>query len=629
MTDILNTGKSALFAFQRALATTSHNIANVNTDGYTRQRVNLEAVPGDVNSDWSAGSGVRVTNIQRLSNQFANSRVNSATSAYSQQETHHQMASRLDNLVASEGMSIGPVLTEFFNTLQDVNIDPSSTATREVFIDSTEQLANRFRSLQAQLDDAQNEVNIRTVEAVKTVDNYAQSIASINNRLVEMQGSVNAQASNDLLDQRDKLLKDLSEFIEVDAVEQDNGSINVFIGKGIGLVVNGAAQRLETVRDDTHPDRLNIQIGEDNTIHVVRADLQGGVIGGLNEFVTDTLHPAMQELGHLALKIADKVNEQHTRGLDTNGDPGGDIFGSADPQVFSSTKNTGTGVLTGRIQDVSSIVAADYEISFDGASYTATRSTDGVSTTGSIPMTVDGIQLTLTGAPVAGDTFVVSATGRAAGSMTAELGDPDKLALSGQLDTNSSIDNIGDARISNASVLDPEAISLSTPIDIVFTDDTTYDLVDAGSGSTISSGLSYQDGGTIALNGWEVSITGSARSGDTHRIEPNTTGRGNNSNGLALADMQSEMIIGGTQTFNDAYGSLVSRVGSQTHSAKSQATALLALKDNAIDRQQSMQGVSLDEEAIDLTRFQQAYQASAQIISVADKLFQTILGAVR
>ena len=183
--------------------------------------------------------------------------------------------------------------------------------------------------------------------------------------------------------------------------------------------------------------------------------------------------------------------------------------------------------------------------------------------------------------------------------------------------------------ISDAVVTDPLSATLKDPIDIVFNSDTTYNIVDVNSGATLSSNVAYTQGDTIALNGWEVSISGAARTGDTHRIENNATGQGNNVNGLALSEMQSANLIDGKQSFNDAYGSLVSGVGTRTHTAQVRTQALESLKSNAIDRQQSTQGVSLDEEAIDLTRYQQAYQASAQIIATADTLFQSILGAIR
>ena len=629
MTDILSTGKSALFAFQRALSTTSHNIANVNTEGYSRQRVDFQSVPGSGNTVGTVGGGVRISNIERMSDQFASARVSVSTSAHAEQEVHYQMASRLDNLIATEGMSVAPALNNFFNAIQDANADPASIASREVVIENTNQLADRFRTLQGQFDDAQNEVNDRTREAVKMVDEYAQSIADLNKRIVGIPSNANSQQAHDLKDQREQVVNRLSTYIDVDTLVQDNGAMSVYIGKGLSLVDDAQAQSVMTVRDSLHPDRLQIQIGSDASSLVLSSQLQGGVIGGLNDFSVNTLNPASHDLGRLALTVADEVNKQHALGIDLEGNPGADVFGKTTPEIFSDRDNTGSGVLRGRITDTQALEASDYELRFDGANFTATRTSDGVTTNGSLPMSLDGMALTLSGTPVAGDTFLVSATGRAAGSMETKLTNADKLAMAGQLSTTSDLANLGNTRIAPATVTDAEDIGLNTPIDIIFTTETTYDIVDAGSGAVLQNGVGYDQGGEIALNGWKTTIDGDAKAGDTHRIVSNVNGRGSNSNGLALSNMQTDLLVNGTESFSDAYGSLVSNIGSNTNAAGMRATALESLRDNAIDRQQTTQGVSLDEEAIDLTRYQQAYQAAAQVISTSETLFQSILGAIR
>jgi flagellar hook-associated protein 1 FlgK len=629
MTDILNTGKSALFAFQRALATTAHNIANVDTDGYTRQRVEFSAIGNADRGPMHAGSGVRVDGVQRIHDQFATTRVNSATSAHAEQQSQFELASRLDDIVASEGVSVAPAINDFFNALQDASNDASSVSAREVVLDQTEQLANRFRLLQGQLDDTQNEVNNRTRAAIDAVDEYAEGIREINNQIITFDSSSQLQVQNDLLDQRDQMVKELSGLIEVTTVEQDNGALNVFIGKGINLVVEGSKQKISAVADETHPDRLKIQISGNGVDQEVDALLQGGEIGGLQSFAAETLHPTMHHLGRLAMVLSDELNQQHAMGVDLDGERGSALFEIPEPTAFSSGDNSGTGLIAATVVDTNLLEPAEYVLRYDGVDFTTTRSSDGAVTTGSLPLSIDGIELSITGSPAAGDTFVVSATGRAAASMNALISDPETLALSGPLATTSSIENLGDSQISAATVTDQASTTLQDPVDIVFSSDTTYDIVDVNTGSTLVSGAAYTPGETISQNGWEVSIQGDALSGDTHRIEANTMGRGNNTNGLAMVDKQLESLVDGTQSFNDAYGALVSTVGAHTHSAQSRTSALEALLDNAIDRQQAVQGVSLDEEAVDLTRFQQAYQASAQIIATADTMFKTILNAVQ
>lgn len=629
MSDILGTGKSALFAFQRALATTSHNIANVNTEGYSRQRVSFESINVGNRDFEYLGTGVNVADIERIHDQFATSRVNSATSEHAEQQASYQMASRLDNLVATDGISVSPAINEFFNAMQDANADPSSMTSRSIALDKADELAQRFQSLQAQFDDAQVETNARMSAAVDNVNEYAATIAEINVQLVSTGGTRQLHSANNLLDQRDQLVAELSEYIEVNTVVQDNGAMNVYIGKGVPIVTDGVAESITTVPDDTYPDRLQILLGEGARQLNLDAQIQGGEIGGLNDFTANTLYPAMQELGRLSLVMASSLNEQHAKGIDSNGDVGAALFQTRDPQVFSSNENNGSGIVAATIDDVYDIKAADYLLRFDGANFTATRSSDGFQTSGPMPMTLDGMNISISGAPTAGDTFIVSATNRAAGSFESILNEPEKLALASRLSTSTDINNVGDSSISEAIVTDPLSASLSDSIDIVFDTDNSYNIIDVTSGATLSASVAYVEGDTIALNGWEVKISGGARTGDTHRIEGNVNGQGNNVNGLAIFEMQSSNIIDGNQSFNDAYGSMVSGVGTQTHTAEVRTRTLESLKSNAIDRQQSSQGVSLDEEAIDLTRYQQAYQASAQIIATADTLFQSILGAVR
>jgi flagellar hook-associated protein 1 FlgK len=629
MTDILNTGKSALLAFQRALSTTSHNIANVNTEGYARQRVSFESTNLADEALRYVGSGVRIGEIERLHDQFSTARVNSSTAEHSEELTHFTMASRLDNLVASDGISIAPAINELFNSMQDANSNASSIAFRNVVIDKTELLAERFQTLQSQFDDTQSEINARTRAAVDTVNEYATAIADINEQVLSLSSSIRNESANDLLDQRDLMVQKMSEQIEVSTVTQGNGTMNVYIGKGVRLVVGSTAETIKTAPDETYPDRLQIKLGVGNDEINVKTKLQGGEIGGLSEFTSKTLYPAMQALGQLALVMADTLNKQHAAGVDMNGENGSALFTIPAPEVFSSSSNSGTGVMSASIDDVSALAPADYLLRYDGANFTATRTTDGAQTSGPIPLDLDGMSLSMTGTPSAGDTFIVSATNRAAGFIESIVLDPTKLALAGQLSTSSNIANLGDARISNAVVLDPDATALTLPIDLIFNSDSTYNFVHATDGVIHAANIPYVPGEAISFNGWEVSISGTAKSGDVHQIRNNTTGQGNNTNGLALADLQSSKLIDGNQSFNDAYGAMVSHVGTRTNTAETRSNALLSLKENAIIRQQSTQGVSLDEEAIDLTKYQQAYQASAQIISTADTLFQTILGAIR
>lgn len=629
MSDLLNTGKSALFAFQRALGTTAHNIANVNTEGYSRQRVDFQAIGNDHQTVVDVGRGVRIANIERVHDQFAAAQVNEASSTYSQQRTAYTMSTQIDHLVADPSLSVTPAINNFFNSIQDANNDPSSTANREMVLDSASQLASRFQTMQDQLDSMQTEVNNRTVQAVKEVSSLAVSIAELNRRVMAVNSSTTYKPSDDLKDQRDQLITELSSYIDVDTVEEQSGAVNVYIGKGISLVINGTAQEIKTVNHDTYPDRVKIEIGNDTLKQDLSPRLQGGEIGGLHDFTVKTLHPTMQEIGRLALVMADTFNGQHAQGLDLNGDPGTALFETSEPQAFSSSLNAGTGVISATVDDTGALKGADYLLRYDAGVLRATRSSDNVTTTGPVPMTLDGMTINLSGTPANGDTFVLSATSRASGGFNALLNDPAKIALAGPLATSSSISNLGESRISAAATQNITDGAFNDPIDFVFTSDTTYDIIDVNSGTALTTGATYAEGDPILVNGWQVSLSGTPKTGDQHSVVPNTQGRGNNSNGLLMAEIQQTVSIDGNNTFNDAYGAIVARVGSNTRAAETRTDALETLLNTAIDRQQSTQGVNLDEEAVNLTRYQQAYQASAKIIATADTLFQSILGALR
>ena len=336
----------------------------------------------------------------------------------------------------------------------------------------------------------------------------------------------------------------------------------------------------------------------------------------------------MHEVGRLALVLADSVNEQHKQGIDLQGNNGTDIFSSGDPEVLSSSLNSGSGNVAATISDVNSLEASDYRIRFDGSGYTTTRISDGQQTVGTLPMTIDGIEISVSGSPSTGDIFIVSPSRRAAAYLDNIMTSADALALASPLSATSSFDNIGTARSELSAIPDPQNPNLNNSVEIVFTDNSTFDVLDISNGNTLATGLSYTSGSPIQFNGWELTINGTANAGDVHQIDAASSNNGSNSNGLALAGLQTALVISGNQSINDTYGSLVSSIGGQNRSLQTRSLALENINTNAIERQQSVQGVNLDEEAVNLSRYQQAYQASAQIIATADTLFQTVLNAV-
>jgi flagellar hook-associated protein 1 FlgK len=633
MTDLLRNGTNSLAAFQRALATTSHNIANVNTEGYSRQRVELSSVePTRVLNGFIGngfiGNGVRTDDITRLHDQFAMTQVLHSTSAHAQHDTHLMLASRIDNLVANDALSLTPVMNDFFDAIQDVNGNPTSSATREIFIGSTENVASRLKALQSQLDGAQTEVNQRTNAAIEEVNLLANELAELNLTIASTGLDRNGSHPNDLLDKRDAIIGKISEFTDITTVEQDEGAVNVYIGTGVGLVVGNRANQLRTAEDSLSSNQLKIEFSFGNTWQNITPRLSGGSIGGLLEFESQTLSPSMNQIGLIALQFADSMNAQHAQGVDLNGNLGSDIFTVSEPVAMANDDNTGTGSVTATFVDVSQVHATEYDILYTGSDFTVTRLSDQSQISSNMPITIDGLEFNLSGAPAAGDTFRVSPVRRAAATISSMLTDASSVAFSNPLSSSSNVANRTDATISAPQVTDISNVSLRNPVDIQFTSNTSYDLVDANNGAVLSAGVTYTPGTPISYNGWQADIDGEPSAGDEFSVLANTTAQGDNANGLAMAALQTASVMTGDATFNDSYSAMVSRVGGQTKSLQTRSEALDNLRLDAIERQQSVSGVNLDEEAVNLVRYEQAYQASAQIISTADTLFQTVLSAV-
>lgn len=430
MNELLGNGTSALLAFKRAIATTSHNIANVNTEGYSRQRVLLDAAPPSRDGAGFDGNGVRVVGVERIASGFAIDRVHETTAAHAREATHHELASRIDALFADGALDPSGSFSGFFAALEDASLDPSSTTSRELALRSGEEVATRMRTLQAELDGTAGEVDGRRRAAVERVNELATAIGDLNGRIVEHRAGGRQQLSSDLLDQRDRLVGELATQVDIETTAQDDGALNVSIGEGITLVVGRTARPLRSVEDTTRPGNAVIEVGNGVTWQPAGERLHGGELGGLAAFEADTLEPAMQRLGRLARAFAAGVDAAHAQGVTPDGSAGGAWFDVGAPVANAATANAGNAELAASVSDAGQLAATDYRLRFDGAAWEIVRTSDGTRTTGTtLPTVLDGLDIGVTGAPAAGDTFLVSATRDAAGTLRSTLADPAGLAL--------------------------------------------------------------------------------------------------------------------------------------------------------------------------------------------------------
>lgn len=633
--NIFGIGTSALSTFQRAIATTGHNIANVNTEGFSRQRVDLtQRTPQFSGAGW-IGSGSEVVTTERVFSDFLTREIRSGTTNFNQLETFYKYASQLDRLLADQDSGLQPAFDGFFNSMQELADYPSSLAVRQTVLSEAEALASRFNSLNQQLDSIRQASDLQIRGTVGEINGLADSIAAINQRIVTIQGS--GHEPNDLLDQRDELLRELSERVSVTSLEQTDGSVNVFIGNGLNLVVGNQTNALSAIPSNFDSTRLDIAIDLGGTTVPITAQIAGGVLGGLHQFQNGVLDQAYNELGLIAIGLADTFNDQHQLGQDLLGNLGGLFFNdvaTTSPVTYASTTNTGTGVIDADITDVNALTASDYEVSFDGAVYTLTRLSDNTTVASNAALgalTGDGLSFSLTsGAINANDSFLIRPTRNGARDLAVAIATTNEIAAAAPIRTNSALANTGSAVISAGVVNTPPPpnANLQQPVTITFNNPpTTFDVAGVGTGNP--AGVAYTSGGSITYNGWTIEISGTPAAGDVFTIESNVGGVGDNRNALLLAGLQTQNTLrNSSASFQSSYGAFVADIGVQTHQADISQQAQKSLLDQTTAERNSVSGVNLDEEAANLLRYQQAYQAAAQVISTAGTLFDTLLGAV-
>ncbi|MFT4561022.1 MAG: flagellar hook-associated protein 1 FlgK [Gammaproteobacteria bacterium] len=624
MANIFNIGASALGTAQRQLNTAGHNIANVNTDGFSRQRVELAARPAQGIGGLFIGSGVSANAVNRIADGFLTTQLRAADTSAAQASQYHAFASRVDNILGDGSFSSG--LDGFFSAIQDANGSPSSTAAREIMLNSASSFADRFRDIEQRLSSIATDVNTSMKATVERVNALSISVANINGEIVRASGG-NGSQPNDLLDQRDRLISDLSNLVGAQTIAQSDGSLNVFIGTGQPLVVGSTALPLTTVDNPLDPTRLEVATISGASTTAISSLITKGELGASLSFRDDILDPTRNSLGRLAATLTVAFNEQHREGFDINDNFGADLFSIGSPAINPDPGNSGTVSIALDQANVDGLTLADYRLDHDGANFTLTNLLTGAAQalTGAGPFAVDGIAITVTSAPAAGDSYLLQPTKSLARNMSVSITDPREVALARPHRTSAELANIGNATIESASVVDITDANILVPTQLVFNDPpSTFQI--GGVGPLIP----YASGSDIDINGWRAQISGSPLPGDIFSINPNFGGTGDNGNGLALADIQLTKILdGATTTLQESYSQLVGSVGSKTSQAEISRDALEVLQSNAQATRDSLSAVSLDEEAADLLRFQQAYSAAAQVISIANETFNSLLAAVR
>lgn len=581
MASTLSIGTSALLTAQGGLTTTSNNISNVNTEGYSRQRIEQSTRIPEYNGNQYFGTGVQIDDVRRLFDGFLADQVRQFTAQEEQFDTFTTYAKQVEDLLASDSLSLANGLESFFDSVQAVADDPTSISARQVMLTEADTLANRFNTIDTQLDSFNSQVNLNLQNNVNDVNALIRGIADLNVAIIEAQGSTGA-SPNDLLDKRDQLINDLSELVSVKTVEQSNGSMNVFIGTGQPVVVGSSTNQLSTIFDPNDSSRLLVALGP-NQIDI-SDQVTGGKLGGLLKVRNDVIDVTRAEIDTLAASLIETFNSQHRTGLTLDGAAGGNFFAPTE--------------------------------------------------TGAAPFPD-------------------------AGTIRLAITDPRDLAIAfpvqlGSISGNSGTGGLTVDAIDSTGVGFNAAAALSSPLTFSFDNTTnTYTLTyGAGNTATISYDPATDSGASFdlanltsppntpfpgALPPLTITLDGVPANGDSFVINNSTTGGfnsfGDNRNALALAELQvaKTMKPNGsgtpTQSFGDAYGILVANVATRTKQAQVGQETQQGLLDQTKVRFDSVSGVNLDEEAASLIKYQQTYQAAAQIITVSNTIFDTLINS--
>jgi flagellar hook-associated protein 1 FlgK len=625
MADLFGIGLSALLAQQRALATTSNNVANASTPGYTRQRTELAERPAEQMGSFFVGTGVTTGQNRRMADDLMLGQVRTASTGSKRADTVADLATTLDDLLGSDDTGLNATLQSFTNALQGVANDPSSLAARQSLLSEAGSTAARFQGLDQRMSTISDEINSRVSADADQISSLGASIAALNQQVLV----AGPNTPPDLLDKRDQMLEDLSGLVQVSVSQQSDGTIGVFIGSGQALVLGTTASKLVTTNGNVDPSQpqLVLRSGTGPDVAITQF-LSGGELGGLLDFNREMLAPARAEVGRVAIGLADAVNTASKNGMDLDGQLGGNFFSVAGPQTFAAGTNLGSGALTATISDVAALDTANYQLTYDGATYTLQRTDTGAivpmtgTGTAGNPFVANGISIVVSGAPAAGDQFLIKPLDQAPGSLKVLVTNPGDVAAAAPTRTSADLGNTGAGAISAGSVIDVTNPNLLTTATIQFINSTTYSVNGAGS-------FAYTPGADIDINGTRVQITGAPAAGDVFSIQSNAGGSGDNRNALAMLDKLGGNVFNGNVTLKTAAASLLADVGAKTAAATSQQSAQSTVLQQTQQRLDSLRGVNLDEEAANMLRDQQLYQAAAQTISVAGTLFSTLLAALQ
>lgn len=650
-------GLSGLQSSNARINTTGQNTSNVDTEGYSRQRTDTTSSPV---------GGVVLRDTSRLVDNFVSSQVRSDTSTFSYYDAYQSMISTSDNLLAEDSISLNTYLNKSFDALQTVNNDPTSSSLRQLAHSSLANLVQQYHVLSGVVSDQEGLVDEQLSASLKDVNAITSKISNLNNVILK-QENLSISPSNELRDQQELLAKDLSKYLDINAQFNDKGLMTIQLANGQPLVMDQYPTELVVRPDPLQPKKIDLVVSFGDYDVGLKTEGLGGSVGGLIDYRSEFSVYADRTLGQHAIALADAMNTQNKKGIDANGESGKDLFSLGKIKVYTSADNIHkTKNISVRVTDGQSakITKDTYELTRTDENHFSIKKFDvnGKSTEQSIVFDPNllakdsggyfkieelGIDIRLADLNEIDndDVFRFTPTEGAAAGLSLFAKNGEALALSTPIAVNTSSDNLSDAKISLTSVTNTNpkssafsaegALYPSAPHDIYFTSPSSYVVRDASGVeiASVSNVTQYtkllEQAGLSDEAGFDVSVSSKPHRGDVFSMSTDNLGVSDNFNGLALADLQNKSLVAGEATLMKSFSGFISYVGSKTAEVKGHADASKIVMDESVARRDRLSAVSLDEEAVNLLKYQQSYSASAQVVTAARTTFETLLGIMR
>lgn len=665
---LLDIGKSALSVAQQALTVAGHNVANINTPGYSRQeavvteRDPVNGGPGQV------GTGVQVIQIRRIVDSFINREITSSNSVLGQLNISNDQLSQIQNIFGdSNNQGIGAQLTDFFSSLQDMAASPSDVTPRSVLLSKADFLTSGFNQVAGELSARRTSVNDQVKQTITEINSLTAQVAELNNKVVSAE--MTGQNANDLRDQRDQALNDLAQRVDISVIDGANGALSVFVGRGQVVVENNVSHNLVAVETLDNGGMSNVQydMGNGRSINISPL-ISGGRLNGLLT-VRDTIIPGLQtSFDKLSASLVNEVNQLHRQGYGLDGSTGLDFFSPLTVATHDKSTNQGSATLaSGPITANSLLTLHDYEIRFSSATaYSIVNITTGATIKGnytSTAVTAPTVDVPVNIVTGTNDTLTVTVDGTASGTITLTgAASPGQsytsgTALATELQTKINADATLQAAGRSVVVtydtsasrftITSNASTATSAVNV--TGGTARASLGLTAGTSTAASGTYAGPQTFTIDGMQSTLSGTAAANDVFSLNSYTDtaksismsltnaskvaasstragAPGNNDIAMALVALQTKAVSTlGSTTFNDTYRTAATGVGVAAQSASGRLQAQTMLHEQLDSFRAQSSGVSIDEELVNVMKYQRAFEVASRLISATDQMLQILL----